>query len=93
VEERLHKWQEEVKKELKEQREAANFKARPVTVLDKQPFQPKPSDKPLSEVSNFELHSDRRAREREEFEQMRKQKEAELEANKRQVKIAVINVG
>lgn len=83
--ERLHKWEEDIKRELKEQKEAANFKAKPPMVLEKQPFQPKPSDKPLSEVSNFELHSDRRAREREEFEQLRKQKEAELEANKRQV--------
>ena len=52
---------------------------------EKQPFVPKPAEKPLLEVSNFELHSDRRAREREEFDLQRKQKEAELEAQKRQV--------
>ena len=52
---------------------------------EKQPFIPKPADKPLLEVSNFELHSDRRAREREEYDMLRKQKEAELEAHKRQV--------
>jgi hypothetical protein len=37
-------------------------------------------------VSNFELHSDRRAREREQFDQQQKQKEAEIEGMKRQVK-------
>ena len=63
---------------------------RPASILDRQPFIPKPSDKPLSEVSNFELHSDRRAREREQFDLQQKQREAELESSKKQVTIWII---
>ena len=70
---------------MQQQREAAQFKARPATVLEHAPFIPLPSDKPLSEVSNFELHSDRRALERENFEHKKKEREVELEAMKRQV--------
>ena len=54
---------------------------------------PKPSEKPLSEVSNFELHSDRRARDREEYDLQRKQKEAELEGMKRQASRYFLKVG
>jgi targeting protein for Xklp2 len=54
---------------------------------------PKPSEKPLSEVSNFELHSDRRARDREEYDLQRKQKEAELEGMKRQASRYLLKVG
>ena len=52
-------------------------------VLGRAPFEPKPSEKPLSEVSNFSLHSDRRAEERTKFEIKLKQKEAEIEGAKR----------
>ena len=85
VESRVQKWQEEMQEALKRQQEAAQFKARPADVLRKEPFQPKPSEKPLSEISNFELHSDRRAEEREAYEMHKKQREAELEGMKRQV--------
>ena len=47
---------------------------------------PKPSDKPLSQIDqNFQLHSDRRAEEREEYDMKRKNKEAELDAARRQM--------
>ena len=36
-------------------------------------------------MSNFELHSDRRAREREQFDLQQKQREAELESSKKQL--------
>ena len=45
---------------------------------------PKPSDKPLSEISNFVLHSDRRAEEREAFDLKVKQKEVDMEGAKRE---------
>ena len=83
-EERLAKWQEGVQKELEEQRRQAYFKASDPKVLAKAPFEPKPSEKPLSEVGNFMLHSERRAREREEFDVMLKKREAEMEGAKRE---------
>jgi len=86
-EERLAKWQEGVEKELEEQRKAAMFKASEPKVLAKAPFQPKPSEKPLSEVGNFMLHSERRALERGAFEVKLKQKEAEIEGAKRELQM------
>ena len=56
-----------------------------IKVLAKAPFQPKPSEKPLAEVGNFMLNSERRAREREAFELKLKQKEAEMEGAKREL--------
>ena len=56
-------------------------------VLNKAPFEPKPSEKPLSEVSNFSLHTDRRAEERTRFEIKLKQKEAEIEGAKRELEM------
>ena len=56
-----------------------------IKVLSKAPFEPRPSEKPLSEVSNFSLHTDRRAEERSRFEMKMKQKEAEIEGAKRQL--------
>jgi len=81
VEERKRKWEEDVENELKQQREATKFKARPARVLEEESFVPKPSDKPLTEIDpNFQLHSDKRAEEREEYEMKRRNKEAEMDA-------------
>ena len=87
VDARIEKFHQNVEDQLRQQREAAQFKANPAKVLEKQPFIPEKADKPLTELSNFELHSDKRARERETYEQRRKHKEAELESQKRQVKV------
>jgi len=84
VEARLTQWQENVEKELEDQKKATQFKASEPTVLDRAPFMPKPSDKPLSEISNFVLHSDRRAEEREAFDLKVKQKEVDMEGAKRE---------
>jgi len=81
----LAKWQAGVEKELEDQRKAAHFRASEPKVLAKAPFQPKPSEKPLAEVGNFMLNSERRAREREAFELKLKQKEAEMEGAKREL--------
>eukprot|EP00094_Tigriopus_californicus_P006476 TCALIF_06236-PB protein Name:"Similar to TPX2 Targeting protein for Xklp2 homolog (Patiria pectinifera)" AED:0.07 eAED:0.05 QI:246/0.66/0.57/1/1/1/7/271/703 len=85
VENRIQKWQKGVEEELRKQQEAALFKARPAKVLYQEPFRPEHHDKPMTEISNFELHSDRRAREREVFELEKKRKEADLESMKRQL--------
>jgi len=85
VEARLTQWQEDVEKELEDQKKATQFKATEAKVLSQVPFVPKPSDKPLSEISNFTLHSDRRAEEREAFDMKVKQKEADMEGAKREL--------
>ena len=90
MEARVSKWQESLEAELKAQRDAALFKARDPEVLYKEPFVPKGSEKPLSEIDNFQLHSDRRAAEREQFERLKKQKEAELEGMKRQASFLIV---
>lgn len=57
---------------------SVEFKARPATVLYKKPFEPKREEKPLTEISEFQLNTDARAREREYFEQQLKDKEERL---------------
>eukprot|EP00096_Caligus_rogercresseyi_P011310 TRINITY_DN440_c0_g1_i2.p1 TRINITY_DN440_c0_g1~~TRINITY_DN440_c0_g1_i2.p1 ORF type:complete len:690 (-),score=233.25 TRINITY_DN440_c0_g1_i2:349-2268(-) len=81
VEARLKKWEESIEEESKKQKEAATFKARPAKLGV--PFVPAPSNKPLVEISNFELHTDRRAVEREAFEMQKKEKEVEIQEYKR----------
>eukprot|EP00095_Tigriopus_kingsejongensis_P000916 maker-scaffold186_size273091-snap-gene-1.36 protein:Tk00916 transcript:maker-scaffold186_size273091-snap-gene-1.36-mRNA-1 annotation:"targeting protein for xklp2 isoform x3" len=85
VENRVQKWQKSMEEELRKQQEAALFKARPAKVLQQEPFRPEHHEKPMIEISNFELHSDRRARDREAFELQKKRNEADLESMKRQL--------
>ncbi|CAB1417624.1 unnamed protein product, partial [Pleuronectes platessa] len=63
-------------KEQKQQEEAATFKARPNTVIHKEPFQPKKQERATAAVGNFELSTERRARERQEYERLVSEKEA-----------------
>lgn len=51
------------------------FKAKPPTVLHKKPFEPKREEKPLTEIDDFQLNTDLRAKEREYFQQQLKEKE------------------
>ncbi len=86
MEARVEKWQKEVEEELRQQRQvASSFRAQPPRILHQDPFVPQKSDRPFSEISNVELHSDRRARERKAYEMEKKKKEAELEAKRREV--------
>lgn len=62
------------------------FRARPPTVLYKEPFVPKKVEQPLTEITAFELNTDRRAREREAFEQHMKQKEEQIAEFRKKVK-------
>ncbi|KAI3357461.1 hypothetical protein L3Q82_015497 [Scortum barcoo] len=70
------RWEQMVKEEQKQQEEAAVFKARPNTVTHKEPFQPKKENRSIVGVEAFELSTERRARERQEYEQLASQKEA-----------------
>jgi len=85
VGERLTKWEEAVEEDLKRQREAANFRAKPAAILEREPFRPKHSDKSLACPDDFQLHSDRRAAERQHFDEKMRQREAEQEAMKKRV--------
>ncbi|XP_038577520.1 targeting protein for Xklp2 isoform X2 [Micropterus salmoides] len=79
---KISRWEQMVKEEQKQQEEAAQFKARPNTVTHKEPFQPKKESRaavgipPSTVVEAFELSTERRARERQELEQLASEKEA-----------------
>jgi len=72
---------EEKKKQLEEERQKlkklATFKARPPTVLSKEPYVPQKSNKPLTEILDLQLNTERRAESRLEFEKWRHEKEME----------------
>ncbi|KFQ29368.1 Targeting protein for Xklp2-B, partial [Mesitornis unicolor] len=72
---KLESWKQQLKEDLKKQKEAVCFKARPNTVVYQEPFVPKKENKLLSESlsgsivpESFELATERRAKERQEFE-------------------------
>ncbi|XP_064023779.1 targeting protein for Xklp2 isoform X3 [Pogoniulus pusillus] len=76
-------WKQQLKEDLKRQKEAACFKARPNTVVYQEPFVPKKESKQLSESlsgsvvpESFELATEKRAKERQEFEKRLADKEA-----------------
>ncbi|XP_035422956.1 targeting protein for Xklp2 isoform X2 [Cygnus atratus] len=65
---KLQSWKQQLKEDLKRQKEAACFKARPNVVVHQEPFVPKKENKPVSVPESFELATERRAKERQEFE-------------------------
>ncbi|XP_051887245.1 targeting protein for Xklp2 isoform X2 [Pristis pectinata] len=75
-------WAQMMKEELRKQKEAACFKARPNSVVYREPFQPKKADQSLTErfpsmaQEKFELATEKRAKERIEFEMRKAEKEA-----------------
>ncbi|NWJ02905.1 TPX2 protein, partial [Crypturellus undulatus] len=82
---KLQNWKQQLEEDLKRQKEAACFKARPNTVVYQEPFVPKKENKLLSESlsgsvvpEGFELATEKRAKERQEFEK----RLANLEAQK-----------
>lgn len=77
------RWEQMVKEEQKQREEAAVFKARPNTVTHKEPFVPKKESHSVAEGNcsstvpeAFELSTERRARERQEYERLASEKEA-----------------
>ncbi|XP_067410081.1 targeting protein for Xklp2 isoform X2 [Emydura macquarii macquarii] len=82
---KLQNWQQQIKDDLKRQKEAACFKANPSAVVHQEPFVPKKDSKPISESlsgsivpESFELATEKRAKARQEFEK----RLAELETKK-----------
>lgn len=77
------RWEQMMKEEQKQLEEATTFKARPNTVTHKEPFQPRKESRAPVEgipsstgVEAFELSTERRARERQEYERLAAEKEA-----------------
>ncbi|CAN2390668.1 Targeting protein for Xklp2 [Pristimantis euphronides] len=84
-EQKLQRWKQQIKEEQKQQKEMTAFKARPNTVTHQEPFVPKKDNRTLTDSlsgsivpEGFELATERRARERQEFERHL----AEMEAQK-----------
>ncbi|XP_071616160.1 targeting protein for Xklp2 isoform X5 [Heliangelus exortis] len=83
---KMQSWKQQLKEDLKRQKEAACFKARPNTVVYQEPFVPKKENKLLSESlsgsivpESFELATEKRAKERQEFEKRLADSEARKE--------------
>lgn len=70
------RWVRQMKEELKQQQDAAMFKARPNTVVHKEPFLPKKENRSIVVPEGFQLNTERRAKERQEFDQAMCEKEA-----------------
>ncbi|NXH47297.1 TPX2B protein, partial [Dicaeum eximium] len=90
---KLQSWKQQLKEDLKKQKEAACFKARPNTVMYQEPFVPKKEHKMLSESlsgsvvpESFELATERRAKERQEFEKRLADAEALKERYEEQIR-------
>ncbi|NXW62236.1 TPX2 protein, partial [Eurystomus gularis] len=90
---KLESWKQQLKEDLKRQKEAACFKARPNTVMYQEPFVPKKENKLLSESlsgsvvpESFELATEKRAKERQEFEKRLANVEAIKEQHQEQAR-------
>ncbi|PNF25470.1 hypothetical protein B7P43_G06000 [Cryptotermes secundus] len=74
---------QKMEEEARKLQQAAQFKARPAIVLHKKPFEPKKSNNPFTDITAIELNTERRAKEREEFDTKIKLEQAELEELRR----------
>ncbi|KFW11325.1 Targeting protein for Xklp2-B, partial [Eurypyga helias] len=90
---KLQSWKHQLEEDLKKQKEAACFKARPNTVVYQEPFVPKKENKLLSESlsgsvvpENFELATEKRAKERQAFEKHLANREAIKERYREQMR-------
>ncbi|XP_009091287.2 targeting protein for Xklp2 isoform X1 [Serinus canaria] len=90
---KLQSWKQQLEEDLKRQKEAACFKARPNTVVYQEPFVPKKEHRMLSESlsgsvvpESFELATERRAKERQEFEKRLAEAEALREKYEEQIR-------
>ncbi|NXX71204.1 TPX2B protein, partial [Spizella passerina] len=90
---KLQSWKQQLEEDLKRQKEAACFKARPNTVVYQEPFVPKKEHRMLPEnlsgsvvPESFELATERRARERQEFEKRLADVEALKERYEEQIR-------
>ncbi|NWS70978.1 TPX2B protein, partial [Crotophaga sulcirostris] len=90
---KLQSWKQQLKEDLKRQKEATCFKARPNTVVYQEPFVPKKENRLLSESlsgsvvpESFELATEKRAKERQEFEKRLADIEAVKKRHQEQVR-------
>ncbi|XP_059508858.1 targeting protein for Xklp2 isoform X2 [Stegostoma tigrinum] len=72
---RDQRWAQMMKEELRQQKEATCFKANPNSVIYREPFLPKKADRSLIVQETFELATEKRAKERAEFEMRKAEKE------------------
>ncbi|XP_007903342.2 targeting protein for Xklp2 isoform X1 [Callorhinchus milii] len=79
---RAERWTQMMKEELRQQKEAACFKANPSSAIYREPFVPKKAERSLTEKlsasvvqESFELATEKRAKERMEFEKYKADKE------------------
>ncbi|XP_061864946.1 targeting protein for Xklp2 isoform X3 [Colius striatus] len=83
---KLESWKQQLKEDLRKQKEAACFKARPNTVVYQEPFVPKKENKLLSVPENFELATEKRAKERQGFEKRMADRDAMRERHQEQIR-------
>ncbi|XP_063028446.1 targeting protein for Xklp2 isoform X2 [Melospiza melodia melodia] len=83
---KLQSWKQQLEEDLKRQKEAACFKAGPNTVVYQEPFVPKKEHRMLPVPESFELATERRARERQEFEKRLAEVEALKESYEEQIR-------
>ncbi|XP_077576215.1 targeting protein for Xklp2 isoform X2 [Stigmatopora nigra] len=70
------RWEQMIKEDDKKMKDIATFKARPNKVTQKEPFQPKKENRAAVVVESFELATEQRARDREEYYQHLSEQEA-----------------
>ncbi|XP_067651165.1 targeting protein for Xklp2 homolog isoform X2 [Haliotis asinina] len=71
-------WNHKLEEEQMKQKQATMFKARPADVVHQEPFMPQRSSRPLTDVSELTLNTERRAVDRDEYEMRKKAREAQL---------------
>ncbi|XP_042550621.1 targeting protein for Xklp2 isoform X2 [Dipodomys spectabilis] len=70
-------WKHQLEEELKQQKEAACFKARPNTVTSQEPFVPRKEKRSVAVQEPFQLATEKRAKERQELEKRMAEAEAQ----------------
>ncbi|XP_033625483.1 targeting protein for Xklp2 homolog [Asterias rubens] len=74
-------WRKKMEEEVRECKQLASaFKANPANILYEEPFIPEKSAKPMTDISNFKLYTERRAEERKDFEQRKFDRQCDMEA-------------
>jgi len=73
--------------EMEDLKERAKFHANPPSVIYKKPFEPDYNTKPLVEPIELNLNTDKRAQERERYEQALKRREEQEEEHRRQMEL------
>ncbi|XP_071957881.1 targeting protein for Xklp2-A-like [Antedon mediterranea] len=81
---RAEEWSKKMAEELEAERHQT-FHAREANVLYKKPFVPQKSDKPLTEINDFALNSDKRAEQRQQYEDQKRMREHELNLHKAEI--------